>query len=85
MKAQSIDSKFDLLREKNRLAEEGGGKERVEKQRAAGKWTARERIEFLLDDGTFEEFDKFVVHRTSDFGLDKQKFLGDGVITGHGF
>jgi len=84
MKAQSIDSKFDLLREKNRLAEEGGGKERVEKQRAAGKWTARERIEFLLDDGTFEEFDKFVVHRTSDFGLDKQKFLGDGVITGHG-
>lgn len=84
MKAQSIDSKFDLLREKNRLAEEGGGKERVEKQRATGKWTARERIEFLLDDGTFEEFDKFVVHRTSDFGLDKQKFLGDGVITGHG-
>lgn len=84
MKAQSIESKFDLLREKNRLAEEGGGKERVEKQRAAGKWTARERIEFLLDDGTFEEFDKFVVHRSSDFGLDKQKFLGDGVITGHG-
>ncbi len=84
MKAQPIDSKFDLLREKNRLAEESGGKERVEKQRAAGKWTARERIEFLLDDGTFEEFDKFVVHRTSDFGLDKQKFLGDGVITGHG-
>lgn len=84
MKAQSIDSKFDLLREKNRLAEEGGGKERVEKQRATGKWTARERIEFLLDDGTFEEFDKFVVHRTSDFGLDKQKFLEDGVITGHG-
>jgi len=84
MKAQSIESKFDLLREKNRLAEEGGGKERVEKQRAAGKWTARERIQFLLDDGTFEEFDKFVVHRSSDFGLDKQKFLGDGVITGHG-
>ncbi|RMG03724.1 MAG: methylmalonyl-CoA carboxyltransferase, partial [Acidobacteria bacterium] len=84
MAAQSIDSKFDLLKEKNRLAEEGGGKEKVERQRAAGKWTARERIEFLLDDGTFEEFDKFVVHRTNDFGLDKQKFLGDGVITGHG-
>ncbi|HCA59828.1 MAG TPA: methylmalonyl-CoA carboxyltransferase, partial [Blastocatellia bacterium] len=53
-------------------------------QRASGKMTARERIEFLLDEGTFEEFDKFVVHRSNDFGLDKQRFLGDGVVTGHG-
>lgn len=84
MKPKPMDSKLEILREKNRLAEEGGGKDRVEKQRSAGKMTARERIEFLLDEGTFEEFDKFVVHRASDFGLDKQKYLGDGVVTGHG-
>jgi propionyl-CoA carboxylase beta chain len=58
--------------------------ERIEKQHASGKMTARERIEFLLDEGTFEEFDKLVVHRSKDFGLDKQLYPGDGVITGHG-
>lgn len=73
-----------MLKEKSRQAEEGGGKKRLEKQKASGKMTARERIAFLLDEGTFEEFDKFVVHRSTDFGLDKQKYLGDGVITGHG-
>ena len=62
----------------------GGGKARVQKQHEAGKMTARERIEFLLDEGTFEEFDKLVVHRSKDFGLDKQLYPGDGVITGHG-
>lgn len=77
-------NKFELLREKSRLAELGGGQARVEKQKASGKMTARERIEFLLDEGSFEEFDKFVVHRSSDFGLEKQKYLGDGVVTGHG-
>jgi propionyl-CoA carboxylase beta chain len=77
-------TKLELLQEKSRLAEQGGGAARLEKQRAAGKMTARERIEFLLDEGTFEEFDKFVVHRSNDFGLDKQRYLGDGVITGHG-
>ncbi len=77
-------SKLDLLREKSRLAEQGGGAARLEKQRAAGKMTARERIEFLLDENSFEEFDKFVVHRSSDFDLEKQKYPGDGVITGHG-
>jgi len=76
--------KLDLLREKSRLAEEGGGAKRLEKQRASGKMTARERIEFLLDENSFEEFDKFVVHRSADFDLDKQKYPGDGVITGHG-
>lgn len=77
-------SKLELLKERSALAEEGGGPERLEKQRKAGKMTARERIEFFLDDGTFEEFDKFVVHRSNDFGLDKQMYLGDGVVTGHG-
>lgn len=77
-------NKLELMQEKSRLAELGGGAARLEKQRAAGKMTARERIEFFLDEGSFEEFDKFVVHRSTDFGLEKQKFMGDGVITGHG-
>ncbi len=77
-------SKLALLQEKSLLAEQGGGTARLEKQRSAGKMTARERIEFLLDEDSFEEFDKFVVHRSTDFGLETQKILGDGVITGHG-
>ncbi|HKE60307.1 MAG TPA: acyl-CoA carboxylase subunit beta, partial [Pyrinomonadaceae bacterium] len=77
-------SKLEVLRERKLKAEEGGGVARVEKQHAAGKMTARERIEFLLDEGTFEEFDKLVVHRSKDFGLDSQLYPGDGVITGHG-
>jgi len=76
--------KLELLRERSELAEAGGGEKRIEKQRAAGKMTARERIDFLLDEGSFEEFDKFVVHRSTDFGLDEQKYPGDGVVTGHG-
>ncbi len=76
--------KLELLKEKSRLAEQGGGAARIEKQRDAGKMTARERIDFFLDEGSFEEFDKFVVHRSNDFGLEKQKFAGDGVVTGHG-
>lgn len=77
-------NKLELLQEKSQLAETGGGAARLEKQKASGKMTARERIEFLLDENSFEEFDKFVVHRSPDFGLEKQKFLGDGVVTGHG-
>ncbi len=77
-------SKLEQLEERSRLAELGGGEARIEKQKAAGKMTARERIDFFLDEGTFEEFDKLVVHRSTDFGLDKQKFPGDGVVTGHG-
>ena len=77
-------SKLDTLRERSAQAEEGGGTTRVEKQHASGKMTARERIEFLLDEGSFEEFDKLVVHRSKDFGLDKQLYPGDGVVTGHG-
>jgi propionyl-CoA carboxylase beta chain len=77
-------NKIELLRERSQLAEEGGGKVRQEKQRQGGKMTARERIDFFLDEGSFEEFDKFVVHRSTDFGMEQQKFPGDGVVTGHG-
>jgi propionyl-CoA carboxylase beta chain len=77
-------SKLEELRQREQRAEAGGGAERVEKQHAAGKLTARERVDFLLDEGTFQEFDKLVVHRSRDFGLDSQLFPGDGVITGHG-
>ena len=77
-------NKIEFLSERSAVAEEGGGKARLEKQRAAGKMTARERIDFFLDEGSFEEFDKFVVHRSTDFGMDEQKFPGDGVVTGHG-
>jgi propionyl-CoA carboxylase beta chain len=77
-------SKLEGLRERSVQAEQGGGTVRVEKQHAAGKMTARERVEFLLDEGSFEEFDKLVVHRSKDFGLDKQLYPGDGVVTGHG-
>ena len=77
-------SKLDQLREREQRAEEGGGTARVERQHAAGKMTARERIDFLLDEGTFQEFDKLVEHRSRDFELDKQIYPGDGVVTGHG-
>ncbi|NOX48217.1 MAG: acyl-CoA carboxylase subunit beta [Chlorobi bacterium] len=69
------------LREKARL---GGGEKRIESQHKKGKFTARERIEMILDEGSFEEFDMFVTHRSHDFGLEKQHYLSDGVITGHG-
>lgn len=69
------------LRDKARL---GGGEQRIEKQHAKGKYTARERINILLDEGSFEEFDMFVEHRSTNFGMDKTKFLGDGVVTGYG-
>ena len=77
-------SKLDQLREREQRAEQGGGAARVEKQHAAGKLTARERVEFLLDDGSFQEFDKLVEHRSRDFGMEKEIYPGDGVITGHG-
>ncbi len=73
--------KLNELREKAKL---GGGEARIAKQREKGKLTARERIDLLLDEGTFEEIDMFVTHRSRDFGLEKQKYLGDGVVTGFG-
>src|SRR5690242_13908630 len=85
MKPESkVKSKIDQLKERSAAAEEGGGLKRLEKQRASGKMTARERIDFFLDEGSFEEFDKFVVHRSQDFGLEKERYPGDGVVTGHG-
>src|SRR6266581_3198876 len=72
------------LAERNAAAFAGGGAERIERQHAAGQMTARERIEFLLDDGTFEEFDRFKKHRCLDFGMENQHYPGDGVVAGHG-
>ena len=69
------------LREKARL---GGGQKRIDSQHSKGKLTARERIEMLLDEGSFEEMDMFVTHRCTNFGMDKDKFLGDGVVVGQG-
>jgi len=77
-------TKLEVMRERSLKAEQGGGAERVEKQHAARKMTARERIDFLLDEDSFEEFGKLVVHRSKDFGLDEQLYPGDGVITGYG-
>src|SRR5260370_32472208 len=77
-------TKLEVLRERSLKAEQGGGADRVEKQHAANKMTARERIDFLLDENSFEEFGKLVVHRSKDFGLDEQLYPGDGVITGYG-
>jgi propionyl-CoA carboxylase beta chain len=74
----------EALLHKDALAEEGGGAERVKKQHEAGKLTARERIAKLLDSGSFAETDKFVTHRSTNFGLDEKRYLGDGVVTGTG-
>ncbi len=68
----------------NRAAELGGGQERIDRQKAEGKLTARERVELLLDKDTFEEIDKFVTHRCLDFGMQEQQYPGDGVVAGHG-
>ena len=72
------------LEELNRKAEKGGGDARIEKQHSVGKLTARERIDLLLEKGSFIELDKLVTHRCTDFGMEKQKFSGDGVVTGYG-
>jgi propionyl-CoA carboxylase beta chain len=78
------DARRRLLDEKDAEAERGGGAARVEKQHRDGKLTARERLELLLDPGSFVELDKFKTHRATGFGLDQQKIPGDGVVTGHG-
>jgi propionyl-CoA carboxylase beta chain len=78
------DSPLETLRHRYAAARKGGGDERVAKQHAAGKLTARERIETLLDPGSFEELDALVVHRCNDFGMESQRVPGDGVVTGHG-
>jgi propionyl-CoA carboxylase beta chain len=80
----SENPKIEKLRELKALSRMGGGEERIRAQHARGKLTARERIELLLDRGSFREIDAFVVHRTHDFGLDQQKYLSDSVVTGWG-
>jgi propionyl-CoA carboxylase beta chain len=80
----NLEQKLEELKHRDHLAQEGGGAARREKQHKEGKMSARERIEFLLDEGTFEETDKLVTHRCTDFGMQEQKYYGDGFITGYG-
>ncbi|MBT7447311.1 MAG: methylmalonyl-CoA carboxyltransferase, partial [Tateyamaria sp.] len=78
---KDILTELESRREEARL---GGGQKRIDAQHSRGKLTARERVELLLDDDSFEEFDMFVTHRCNDFGMEKQKPAGDGVVTGWG-
>src|SRR4051812_40528721 len=80
----TAQDRLQRLLEMNRAAELGGGKERIERQKADGKLTARERVELLVDKDSFEEIDKFVKHRCLDFGMQEQQYPGDGVIAGYG-
>ncbi len=79
-----LEEKIAELKKRDQLAEEGGGAARRERQHKEGKMSARERVEFLLDEGTFEETDKLRTHRCHDFGMNEQKVYGDGFITGYG-
>jgi propionyl-CoA carboxylase beta chain len=80
----SMRDKLANLEELRRQAEMGGGEQRIKAQHERGKLTARERLDLLLDEGSFVELDRFVVHRATGFGIEKQKYLGDGVVTGYG-
>jgi propionyl-CoA carboxylase beta chain len=80
----SLQDRFDELRRRNEAAELAGGPDRIARQHKAGKKTARERIELLLDKGSFNEMDRLVVHQSRDFGMDEQRIPGDGVVTGSG-
>jgi propionyl-CoA carboxylase beta chain len=80
----TMREKLELLERRRAQSEQGGGAARLKTQHDKGKLSARERLDLLLDEGTFVEFDRFVTHRSSDFGLDAQKFYGDGVVTGYG-
>src|ERR1700741_424782 len=81
---QTMNSKLSLLEEKQAEALLGGGQKRIDSQHKKGKLTARERLHFLMDEGSFEEIGMFVTHRSSEFGLEREKYLGDGVVTGYG-
>ncbi len=81
----SLDEKLKRLEELQRESELGGGKARLEAQHKKGKLSARERLDLLLDEGSFVELDRFVTHRSTEFGLEEKKVLGDGVVTGYGF
>lgn len=79
-----MDKKIALLQDKIKQASLGGGQARIDSQHAKGKLTARERIHFLMDEGSFEEIGMMVTHRSTDFGMEREKYLGDGVVTGYG-
>ena len=80
----STEERLQDLRNRKSRSEIGGGQERIDRQHQKGKMTARERIEVLLDEGTFKEIDALVEHRCRDFGMDNDIIPGDGVVTGHG-
>jgi len=80
----NLEQKLAELKRRDTLAEAGGGEERRAREHKQGKMSARERIQFLLDEGTFEETDKLVTHRCTDFGMQEQKYYGDGFVTGYG-
>ncbi|GGD25252.1 acyl-CoA carboxylase subunit beta [Flavobacterium orientale] len=79
-----MENKIKLVQDKLAEAKLGGGKKRIETQHAKKKLTARERVNYLMDEGSFEEIDALVTHRTTDFGMEKEQYYGDGVITGYG-
>src|SRR5512140_1756499 len=80
----SSNPKIQELRDLRAKAKEGGGADAIEKQHGKGRLTARERIDLLLDSGSFHELDMFVMHRSNDFGMEDKKYLGDSVVTGWG-
>src|SRR5690606_37376780 len=80
----SMKEKLQQLEALRRQSELGGGEARINAQHKRGKLSARERLDLLLDEGSFVELDRFVTHRSSAFGLDQEKYLGDGVVTGYG-
>lgn len=83
----AFSSQASFVQRWNKINEEallGGGLKRIEKQHAQHKLTARERLELLFDRGSFQEYDRLVTHRCHDFGMDKERYFGDGVVTGHG-
>src|SRR5437762_4556205 len=82
--SMSLDERFQELHRRNQSADLAGGAERIARQHGAGKKTARERLDLLLDKGSFAEVDRFVVHQSRDFGMDEQRIPGDGVVTGSG-
>ena len=80
----TMRDKLELLERRTAESEQGGGERRVKAQHAKGKLSARERLDLLLDEGSFVELDRFVIHRSTDFGLQDEKYYGDGVVTGYG-
>ena len=81
---RQIDQQLEILEAMRRESRLGGGQNRIDQQHSRGKYTARERLERLMDEGTFHELDPFVTHRTTDFGLGDRRPLGDAVVTGYG-